>query len=356
MHVSNLKYPEWHTIACNKDMTVDTLCDYKKSRKNNNRKSLIRSTNCVPNTLPAAHNFSGCLILSTKKGNALSAERFQKHKSSYLPIFQILSKVNQNGMTFGFHAQSVNLILYQYNILLDKLDRAVVTEGDIQNRKEIFFTHTAIKKWKHFKQTAKLQFTLCNGEYLTKTVMHNRVKDCANGTDEAGLQCWTNGSLTSSSVCKQECLSPSCLCSDLYFQSIHGGCFPYSQKSQPMQVVVSYASSEASKDMMLNISQEIDTSDAKNISSEFNREVYSDCTKAEQQAMQHFAAICTNDGEIQCTSGCRKCFPAGKLCVFEQDNNDHLMHCSSGSHLKNCSLVWCNNMFKCPKSYCTPYK
>ena len=85
-----------------------------------------------------------------------------------------------------------------------------------------------------------------------------------------------------------------------------------------------------------------------------------DCNKEELAAVtrntSHFVSRCDKENSIQCTLGCKHCFSINKICVYEIDDNGKLMHCPSGSHLKNCTDMECNNMFKCFKKYCIPYR
>ena len=88
--------------------------------------------------------------------------------------------------------------------------------------------------------------------------------------------------------------------------------------------------------------------------------LYTDCTEDElaviSRNVTHFTSRCDNEDLIQCTLGCKQCFSITKICVYELDDNGNLMHCPSGSHLKNCTDMECNNMFKCFKKYCIPYR
>ena len=49
--------------------------------------------------------------------------------------------------------------------------------------------------------------------------------------------------------------------------------------------------------------------------------------------------------------------PDNKWCVYEYNNsNREPLHCPFAEHLKNCSGEKCIGYFKCPNSYCIPYK
>ena len=61
---------------------------------------------------------------------------------------------------------------------------------------------------------------------------------------------------------------------------------------------------------------------------------------------------------IFCGNGNKEDFiPENKWCVYEHLNSfREPLYCSFAEHLKNCSTVKCNGYFKCPNSYCIPYK
>ena len=72
---------------------------------------------------------------------------------------------------------------------------------------------------------------ICNsGEYVSLTLVNDNVKDCKSGDDETSFSCFIHGKTKKDSLCKTSCLTPYCTCDDLYYQSIGGGCLPYSSK------------------------------------------------------------------------------------------------------------------------------
>ena len=88
--------------------------------------------------------------------------------------------------------------------------------------------------------------------------------------------------------------------------------------------------------------------------------LYLDCDRDELSSIKKnktvFLKSCENPDQLLCTYGCRKCFALHKVCTYELDYDGKLLHCPSGAHLKNCEFIGCNNMFKCPNSYCIPYR
>ena len=70
-------------------------------------------------------------------------------------------------------------------------------------------------------------------------------------------------------------------------------------------------------------------------------------SKQRWQHCKHITSPCTRPDEIPCIAGFNRCFPLNKLCVYELDENDQLLYCPDGSHLKHCLNFNCLGMFKC---------
>ena len=61
-------------------------------------------------------------------------------------------------------------------------------------------------------------------------------------------------------------------------------------------------------------------------------------------------------GHLSCIPGHSKCFPIFALCLFDIDVYNHTKYCRDASHLEFCDNVVCTASFKCPGSYCIPYR
>ena len=48
-------------------------------------------------------------------------------------------------------------------------------------------------------------------------------------------------------------------------------------------------------------------------------------------------------------------FSLTQLCLLDYDDGGRLKYCRSGQHLKQCDKIDCQDLYKCPGSYCTPY-
>ena len=61
-------------------------------------------------------------------------------------------------------------------------------------------------------------------------------------------------------------------------------------------------------------------------------------------------------GNLPCKLGHSKCFPLTKLFVYDLDENGQIKYCRDGGHLVHCSNINCTNTYKCPNSYCIPFR
>ena len=59
--------------------------------------------------------------------------------------------------------------------------------------------------------------------------------------------------------------------------------------------------------------------------------------------------------EIPCIEGHTKCFNFTDICLYKLNTGSHMIPCRNGGYLDNCKKFECNEMFKCPDSYCVPW-
>ncbi len=60
--------------------------------------------------------------------------------------------------------------------------------------------------------------------------------------------------------------------------------------------------------------------------------------------------------KLTCDSGKNVSFSLHHMCQFDLDGNGILKYCRNGAHLENCETYNCSDTFKCPQSYCIPYR
>ncbi len=65
---------------------------------------------------------------------------------------------------------------------------------------------------------------------------------------------------------------------------------------------------------------------------------------------------CSLPAQLQCREGHSKCFFIADICVFVLNSFGILKPCRNGGHMQNCTFFECGNKFKCPRSYCIPWR
>ena len=62
-------------------------------------------------------------------------------------------------------------------------------------------------------------------------------------------------------------------------------------------------------------------------------------------------------GMKECYPGHSRCYTTDQSCKYSlHDTLKNLLYCRNGQHLQYCSNSPCEEMYKCPNSYCVPYR
>ena len=262
---------------------------------------------------------------------------------------------------------------YQYDLMLDpKLEELLILQNTTNAMNTFYVIKSRLQDVKnyHFKSNYST-YRCISKEYISLMVLHDGIDDCNSGDDETDpILCHHNGHMRNSSFCKTSCRRPKCICPDLYFQKLKGGCSPYNinVKHNIIDTKINFIDNGTivQHTNIHNVYTDTFVIEEKKIEkihvfqgSEYKFQ--SDCTEKELQDLRdihssYLVKACSGLNELQCTYGCEKCFPIHKLCVYELENNWKLKYCPSGAHLKNCERIECNKMFKCTNHYCLPYK
>ncbi len=279
---------------------------------------------------------------------------YQKHCKS--PKFEHYNFCMTQGLTsrvgcFGFshgcilfgYKPQVEAIFYKFDFVQDKFVRQ---ETNGPNYQTLFMTKSRSDQTKFEPKKKELQvFVGPNDEILSLLNMFNRVPHYRNRQKLVGFDCPSSGR------------ESSCVCPVLTFKRRCGGCSPYAYQRKSKQGHWLFQVNFFNQTSTF-FQQSAHIHEAEQIKKHFYP-LYSDCSKAELTQTVTVASVtslCAGSNQIKCTHGCSRCFPVHKFCVYELDRNGGLMHCPSGSHLWNCSHMECNNMFKCPNSYCVPFR
>ncbi len=65
---------------------------------------------------------------------------------------------------------------------------------------------------------------------------------------------------------------------------------------------------------------------------------------------------CDSADMLSCEWGTQICFYRHQLCAYDRDVMGILTICRNGAHLEHCKYFECSKRFKCPDSYCIPYR
>ena len=313
-------------------------------------------------------------VTGLSKENVESIEHVSKTDQDFLNIvLKYFSNVAFVNIMFCFKVEC-----YQF----DSFTKSFVphhTKLTDQENIQLYVLKGKLKNSLFEANNREIQVQKCkSGEYVSKGQYHDGDPNCASKDDESGLTCFINHQeVNNHSFCKTLCLRPKCTCTEMYYQSKHGGCFPYKNKCSDKfssaclinfydnttmygETGVNYVFDDRLTFLRISMSnnEKVTVEDTGYYSISHN--LYTDCKKEElknySKKESYFVSKCKSLNELQCTYGCAKCFKTHKLCVYELDADGNLMNCPSGSHLKNCTLMECNNMFKCHQFYCIPYR
>lgn len=61
-------------------------------------------------------------------------------------------------------------------------------------------------------------------------------------------------------------------------------------------------------------------------------------------------------GELECFPGVGGCYDEHTKCAYDTDTTGMLKYCRNGGHLVSCTTHVCENSYKCPGSYCIPWR
>ena len=77
---------------------------------------------------------------------------------------------------------------------------------------------------------------------------------------------------------------------------------------------------------------------------------------AEAQLKPFSENLCSDDNSMSCLVGHSTCYHKSQACIFDLNKYGRISVCFNGAHLVNCDMHKCTDMFKCPQSYCIPWR
>ena len=225
----------------------------------------------------------------------------------------------------------------------------------------------------------------------------NNIKDCSQGEDEDGCE---HKSCDLLSVdCQKECIWPVCKCAAEYFQCASGGCV-HAGSVCDFEHNCPDASDElycgelqctvhqricADGKMCYDVNKWFDgvedcfdasdeqlqpeedcpgylCTDQSCIPSVWLNDGFPDCPHAEdeedfmlQKAIGNKEWPCDASDSLPCKGSVRKCYRLELHCVYDSDSLGNIYPCRNAGHLADCESFDCDNMYKCPESYCVSF-
>ena len=203
-----------------------------------------------------------------------------------------------------------------------------------------------------------------------------------NHCDSELCRCKVIGAMVSDlEYCTKRCATPICECSLLSFQCTIGGCLPYlfvcdgnancRDSSDEFCLVINDYKISIPKMENANIPAKIGTnglclgfrcSDGLCIHLDLVNDLIPDCSSAGDERhsidIKYKDAIftCEHEQDIPCAPNHSKCFKFYHLCVYDINAFGQAAYCRDAAHIRDCDNVECTNTFKCPRSYCIPFR
>ncbi len=240
--------------------------------------------------------------------------------------------------------------------------------------------------------------SMCNdGTCILSHYICDGRSDCPDESDEfyCSHVCSLSDDFGDYSNCFTSCISPGCVCNDLYFSCALGGCVPWSRvcnalpdcpngEDEQMCLFLQDYSETFGLFVELGRSQkssnkweksEYECRNGPNISQVLVNDLVPDCP--EQDDEEKYYAFLKNGSRsdffserVLCkhpdATTCEKnyggvCYPRHLHCVHEvlvqleaQKVVVNAETCRNGAHLRNCAMYTCPSFFKCPSEYCIP--
>ncbi len=300
----NLADPVFLSVDCNKPATKILICQNNETMIADRVKQRDRICNAK-----SLFSRSKCLTLHWLPW--IEAKR-NKFLSARLP------KEISRAADFGH--------IFLRLLPLGRYDEAVVScSGKVAG---IFLpaepkTQTSLKSWFYEKSNPFVVNTLLNtykcqnGTQIIIPSMCDGIKNCVDGEDEIGCTCNTNNE-TISTKCKFVLDGEKKQCSTWFLRQEKEFCSFVYFSSIPHQGV---------------IRNDLD--------------IY--------PPTKETTGYCTRMGAFPCKRFAGLCFYFHDVCIFKLHNRI-LVPCPFGTHMQYCQNFECNIMFKCPESYCIPWK
>ena len=190
-----------------------------------------------------------------------------------------------------------------------------------------------------------------SGEFVSTAYKCDGYQDCIDNSDELNCHCNYRGQVIfDSKFCSTNCtLNIKYKCSNLYHNFDNIGC-------KSFLLVKKYNVKENPSSSPLIHCNSFQKSTA------FIDDLIFDCPagKDEPELLEieiNYNQTCIQIGMLECYAGHSQCYSEREKCIYNLTKVTHLlMYCRNGKHLEDCNTFTCQGMFKCPNSYCIPFR
>lgn len=213
------------------------------------------------------------------------------------------------------------------------------------------------------------QFECSDGSCILQSQVCDGLRQCLDGQDEQYCWCTNHDIIIEDfNFCYFNCSRPTCVCPPMYYQCAKGGCIQYTYVCDRIKHCID-GSDEFCDHYNLNVIQNNTYLSFLCLSGLgipyvlFN-DLIPDCPGNESEDEMQYIALkrsgsSTNVcpfGTFPCVIGLSRCFNIYLICQYDLDMLGNIMYCRNAAHLKHCENITCTNSFKCPNSYCIPYR
>ncbi len=196
-----------------------------------------------------------------------------------------------------------------------------------------------------------------NGQFVSTFFVCDGYNDCFDGSDEKNCSCISQtGQINNSIYCFKSCTRHSnCTCAPLFEQVGASGCHTHMSR-QDIKVL------NPRKHQPRLIQKYLCKDSTVKINSKFLDDLLFDCPhQDDENELQSLPSekipACQEKNMHRCYPGHSECHTTKQKCIYNLTAEAKtLMYCRNGKHLQHCESEICLWMFKCPDSYCIPYR
>ena len=201
-------------------------------------------------------------------------------------------------------------------------------------------------KTEHLKIDLHNLYRCFNNTFIAALHVCDRSNDCGESkSDEMECSC-----KSFNKHCREICNGPACSCSPLYFKSYNGKCVRYIfqklKKLDTIENIWKYKSNKRSTFINTKLQDDL-VSDFCNSSKNE--------TLPQNVLNNKTTTHCKVLGKLPCQAQYLSCYDLHHICIYRLDKFNYLIPCRTGSHIEECKIFQCKQMFKCPDYYCIPW-